>query len=222
MNCHALRKLFLESRIAGEDSAPSAFDAHCVGCPDCRRWQDEQVRFDALVATWVTDVPSIDLSDSILEAHLRTLASSTLPSIATADPHYGRFIRRRLVAFLGALAASLVFLVPRMENLPSISVVSAPSLSQEAVDAAPVESIVSSLRNVVANTSLPPGSSLALIPSSEVLSDWRVGSIELQPTADAALPTSDWTDVRRELEPLETEVKQALGFIWQALPQEEI
>lgn len=213
--CHDFRKRAFESGLDRRSiPEPPSFREHAANCAACRDWLESERQLDSLISAWAGELPRIDLADSILNARLQSVSPASVPQKL-------RFSRRRLGLLVGTLAASLLLILSRIPDTRSPSFIDQFAQSTDPTESAPVESIVSSLRNVVEQTQLPSGSSFALMRSESLLPDLQVGSLELQATTTPALSSTGWTEVRRELQPLESEVKQALDFIWSALPEDE-
>ena len=232
MNCHEYRNHLTQAslnRLPLAADWESALAAHHETCTECRQWAAEQLELDRFIAAWAQETltgktPSVDLTDRITAAVLHDLQPQAT-SVSKDQRIAARklsFSRTGLAALLATLAASLLFVLPQLSlNLPQVFNQSQ-FASDETLDSDPVVSIVSSVRNVVGNVAATPSTAVAKLPSSSFIPNWQVGTIQFSGSDSTRFPTPRWADVREDLQPLESEVKQAFDFIWSALPPEEI
>ncbi len=237
MNCHEYRNHLTQaslSRLPLAVDRDSALAAHHETCTECRQWAAEQLELDRFITAWVQETftgqsttgetPAVDLTDRITAAALHELqpqASSASKNQSIASRKLS-FSRTGLAALLATLAASLLFVLPQLSlNLPQ-TFNQSQLASDDTLDSDPVVSIVSSVRNVVGNVAATPSTAVAKLPSSSFIPNWQVGTIQFSGSDNTRFPTPRWADVREDLQPLESEVKQAFDFIWSALPPEEI
>lgn len=227
MNCHAYRNHFTQAsfqRTPLSKENDSDLAAHREACADCRRWTTEQHRLDEIITHWAADIPSIELTDRIVNAfrHSENLPQSSDSRKTTAVSRKLSLSRRGLATLVVTLAASLLLVIPQLSIGLRQKDDRSQLASRDTLESGPVESIVSSIRNVVGNVTASPSAAASRLPASSLVPDWQVGTIQFTRSDAAAFPAPRWADLREDLQPLESEVKQAFDFIWSALPEDEI
>ena len=226
MNCSEFRAAVsrrLSDHASALESSTAPGETHDLHCESCRVWLDEQMRLDGLIAEWAQNspekaVPSPLLEDQILVAWNSTREGQTVRG--TTQPIGSRNSSRRgLTILLGSLAVSILLLLPQLTLVNPRTNDFRIAERIDSTEAAPVTSLVASVRNVVENVSVATPTTVVRLSSENLLPDWQVGTLQFSPSSEAV--PGAWNDVRQDLEPLRSEVQEAFGFIWSALPDEE-
>lgn len=227
MDCQDYRNDVIRTAFDPEPIASGlepAINAHREQCADCRRWTDEQLKLDRCITDWVQQIPAVDLTQSVVATYLR---EETIRG--TSDSKEQKFAarklaisRRGLAALVATIAATLVFAVSQTSFELRQVFDHSQVVTQDHSESDPVTSIVSSVRNVVDNVASTPATAVAKLPQTSLIPDLQVGTLQYTREETSTIPAPRWANVREDLQPLETEVRQAFSFIWSALPEEEI